>query len=398
MASIRTRKSADGTPTCYRVEWRTGGARTGAWDSETFSVRNFTGRQAAQRAAKLFKAEIEANGHRRLPQARAKAKPGKPGRYTVSDLVRDYIDDRARRVRSDRTISDYRRAAELWVNPSVGRTPADVLTQGDVQEWVDGIPRSAKTVANLHGILSAAYQWGQRTGKVTADPCAATELPHRHKGVPRGLHAGEWAILHQAAADVSPDAADLLLFLVGTGWRWSEATALQVLACELDRPDPYVEVSRVWRRRADGTQELVEDAKSEAGLRRVRVSPMLAQMLKRRVTGKALGDFVFPGARGGQLRHSHFHQRVWKPIVELAQSRGLRAKPTIHWLRHTQANLAIDSGASLPALQRRLGHESIQTTVDTYGRLVDDVGSDVLDAIDAALFRRAGLRAVGDEA
>lgn len=398
MASIRTRKGVDGKPTCYRVEWRTGGTRTGAWDSETFSVKKHRGQMAAQAAAKRFRAEIELNGHRRLPEAKAKAKPGTPGRYTVSQLVSDYIDDRAKRVRSDRTISDYRRAAELWIDDTIGRTAADALTQEDVQEWVDGIPRTPKTVANFHGILSAAYKWGQRKGKVSADPCSATDLPHRTKGTPRGLRSGEWAILHQAAADTSQDAADLLLFLVGTGWRWSEATALQVLACELDRAEPYVEVARVWRRQADGTHALVEDAKSEAGVRRVRLSPMLAQMLQRRVTGKALGDFVFPGTRGGHLRYENFHTRAWKPIVDLAQQRGLKVRPTIHWLRHTQVHLAIDAGASLPAIQRRIGHESISTTIDVYGRLIDDVGTDVLEGIDSALFRRTNLRAVaGDD-
>ena len=45
-------------------------------------------------------------------------------------------------------------------------------------------------------------------------------------------------------------------------------------------------------------------------------------------------------------------------------------RPRVHDLRHTYASWAIRSGTPLPVIQRQMGHESIQTTVDTYGHLV----------------------------
>ena len=44
-------------------------------------------------------------------------------------------------------------------------------------------------------------------------------------------------------------------------------------------------------------------------------------------------------------------------------------RPRIHDLRHTFASWAIRANVPLPVLQRQLGHESIQTTVDRYGHL-----------------------------
>lgn len=51
---------------------------------------------------------------------------------------------------------------------------------------------------------------------------------------------------------------------------------------------------------------------------------------------------------------------------------------------------------SLPELQRRVGHESITTTIDTYGLMVDDVSAAALDALDQQLTGRVKLKLVAD--
>ncbi|WP_267288707.1 tyrosine-type recombinase/integrase [Mycobacterium hackensackense] len=42
-------------------------------------------------------------------------------------------------------------------------------------------------------------------------------------------------------------------------------------------------------------------------------------------------------------------------------------KPRVHDLRHTAASWWIQAGIPLPVIQRQRGHESIITTVNTYG-------------------------------
>ena len=104
---------------------------------------------------------------------------------------------------------------------------------------------------------------------------------------------------------------------------------------------------------------------------------------------------MFPAPTGKPWRHSNFRDRRWLPIVQLARDRGLQVSPTIHWLRHTQAAMAIDAGANLAAVQKRLGHESITTTIGVYGSMIDEVPADVLARMDDVLFGAArSLRAV----
>jgi integrase len=130
----------------------------------------------------------------------------------------------------------------------------------------------------------------------------------------------------------------------------------------------------------------------------VKVSPKVAAMLQRRIDGAQLGDYVFASKTGRPLHYSNFRDRSWLPILERARELGLTKKVTLHGLRHTQVGLLIENGANLPAIQRRIGHESIATTVNVYGRMVDDVPAETLDALDDALFGRQGLRVVGGDA
>lgn len=378
MASLRRYDGKRGTT--YTVRWKE--KRDGAWREHTETFGRLSD-------AKQYRATVEANGNRRPDPP-----IDEPSGLTVPRLVEQYIADRERRVRSDRTTADYRRDLERWIRQPFRLTDARDLDHADVQAWVDNIDRAPKTVKNVHGLLSAAYKWGMSRGLVGINPCGASELPRQRKRQSRGLRPGEWSLLYEAACAVDADAADLLLFLVNTGWRFSEATALQVLHCDIDRDPPRVEVAGVHRRNAAGQVVRVEDAKSEAGLRTVVVGPEVRAMLHRRITGRTLGDYVFTSATGLPWRYSNFHQRQWKPVLAEAAQRGLTARPTIHELRHTHAARMIEAGANLAAVKARMGHESITTTVNVYGSLVEDVPADLVAQVEQGSLPRPNLRSV----
>lgn len=100
-------------------------------------------------------------------------------------------------------------------------------------------------------------------------------------------------------------------------------------------------------------------------------------------------DLVFPTPSGGPLRRTNFRRRFWAPAVERA---GISPAPTYHHLRHTAAALAIAEGAHPKAIQARLGHASITTTLNLYGHLFPSLDVDLaerLDDVRAARLRHA---------
>ena len=61
--------------------------------------------------------------------------------------------------------------------------------------------------------------------------------------------------------------------------------------------------------------------------------------------------------------------------------RGLPQLPvamTPHWFRHTHATALLLAGTPLHVVSRRLGHRSVQTTINTYGHVTEDAELEAL--------------------
>lgn len=379
----------DGTVT-WRIRFREGHGRGAPQTSVTFD---------SERKALAFSKLLDAVGpHEALERLYAKpsSTPGPP----LDELAEQFFAWKQDRVRSDRTVADYRRDYRNWISPTFGARGANTIGEQAVQTWVDamsdgslGRALSPKSVADRHAILFSIYGWASHPSRklATRNPCVGTDLPPRTKGQPKGLRPAEWQALYAALTQVDTDAADLALFLISTGWRISEAAALTAYAVEDYDDTLYVSMGQVVRRNAKGQHVIVQDGKGDASLRRIKLDQLAADMVRRRMQTVEGDGLVLTNAQGNQWHYSNFLTRSWNPAVKLAK---LTRRPTPHWLRHTHVAWLVMSGAvSLPEIQRRIGHESISTTIGVYGRMIDDVSDDALDRF--AAFRSQQLPGKG---
>lgn len=334
---------------------------------------------------------------------------------TVDDLFERWIewkgerrkDGSLRRIRSQRTLADYRSQYKRKIGPTFGAKPAQLITAPEIQTWVDklGADLEPKTVADYHALLHQVYKWASAPSRqiILLNPCTETELPKRIKKPPKGLHPQQWQILIAAAYDVDRDAADLLFFKASTGWRISECFGLMVKdvvdITDTEGGKVSVGMNRVMRRETGTGWVIVEDGKSSASQRDVLLVDDAAAMVLARCANKKPDDLVFTNRHGSRWLYPSFHQAYWtratnpkhdkapkRPrILERARERGFKEPATPHWLRHTQAGLMILAGESPAAIQRRLGHASIKTTYDVYGRMIEDVSINGLAAVNALL-------------
>lgn len=281
----------------------------------------------------------------------------------------------------------YQRDYDNWIHERLGHREAASIDEGDVQSWVDwmkvrpakkgGEPIGAKSIADRHAILHQIFRWGssRSRGYVDHNPCKETDLPRRTKKPPKGLRIPELMALLEAGERANQDTADVVAFMAGTGWRISEAIALTAGAVEDDGDRVYVSMGSVHRRLVGFTEGGKSDA-SEG--RRLRIVGPAAQVLRRRIVSKAPGDLVFTYT---DARHTKKELvRPWHPSsfrgrwIALVAEAGLSERnPTPHWLRHTHVALCHAAEMSLAEIQRRIGHEDIKMTINTYGRMIDDM-------------------------
>lgn len=168
-----------------------------------------------------------------------------------------------------------------------------------------------------------------------------------------------------------------MVFLVVSGCRWSEATALK--PSDVDLRHDTVSVTKAWKNVAGGY--VLGVPKTQKSVRTINVPRAVLVQLD--LSGKWLFTNSGRGNRnpGGPVRLPSFSGNVWRPALERAAVAGLTKDVRIHDLRHTCASWLIKAGRPLPAIQEHLGHESILITVGTYGHLDRSSGRGNADAL-----------------
>jgi integrase len=410
MASVHPRKSKAGEITCYQVKWRLGGGATAPWQTEKFDDDT---------SATIFKEAVNEAGQQ-WPPGWVKGVG-----YITADTSSEEAADAAYRFRAwaldcvehrtgieEHTRKAYRQELESWVFPTFGECDvrsAEHFSKRTVAAWVIRLentvlqnPRrkmSPKTVRNVHGLLSSILKEaiGHEPPLRVQNPCAATNLPDASDEIEDEMEF------------LTPDEVTLLLghftyakdrrFAIvkyGTGLRYGEITALQ----PQDIIDPYgrrpkLRVQRAWKKDGHGGYYLGKP-KSKKGRRTIRISPtVVAALVEQGLGTLAEDELLWTGTERNQRMHYSTFGDRWVTAVKRARAAGLTKRPTPHDLRHSHASALIAAGQPLPYIQRRLGHESIQTTSDRYGHLLPELDDDAMTAIETSLAgERPALRSV----
>jgi integrase len=408
MATVETRTYGDGR-VVYRVRFRLAKANT-TTGKAIQSTETFTVKAKAERFAKL----VDAVGPREAVD-RLYATAQSEDVPSLNTVAADHI--RLLTGIEEGTRLGYTRLWSRTWAPLVGDLYADQLTADTVREAVNTLAKtySTKSLENQRGLLSGVVARCIELGYLTKNPAKGVRLPEGRRVALDSVddeddaemvcmtHA-EWDALYDAFAE---HYRPFLRFLVGTGCRWGEAVVLRPSDFDLDAG--LVRIRRALKWSSDGNR-VIGPPKTKKGKRTIKLAPENVADLRLLFEGKKARDYVFTQARGGMLVHRNFWSRYWKPGIFRAQqcethraeleavgckcgtatparcklhrdmampepcgcSGTLRQSPRIHDLRHTHASWLLANGVPIHVVQARLGHESIQTTVDTYSHLLPD--------------------------
>jgi integrase len=262
--------------------------------------------------------------------------------------------------------------------PEFGSRKVSTITSELVQAYINRLVAegvASGTVRNIYAALRNALNTGVRLKVLAINPCQGVRLPRAQHEEQTFLTAEEVKLVAEA---IDPHYRVLIWMAAYTGLRAGELHALRRQDVDLKRGVVHVRQSL-----KDVGGHLHFGPTKTHGTRTVSLPAFLRGMLADHIgIGGNPNALVFTTPTGKPIRHDLFYARHFKPAVRRAlpaDKHGLR----FHDLRHTCASLSIAAGAHPKLISARLGHSSVQITLDRYGHLFPSVEESLAERLDA---------------
>ena len=327
-------------------------------------TKNVLGKTQAEVREKLRRTIEETRG---LDVARA-------GEYTVGQWLEVWFNDYAMLKVRPSSHQTYRGYLDHHIKPYIGNIPLTKLSSLDLQRLykkllsdgrVDRIeskkqPKglSAKTVRNIHQIISSALKLAIEQRLIARNPADGCALPKAERKEMQTLPVEQLTSFLREAKDSGVFA--LYYIDLTTGLRRGELLGLKWSDIDLEKGD-----LRVQRQIGRINGKIIEmPLKTKNAYRTLPLSADAIDVLmqQRRKTGNS--EWVFPSPTGGPMSPDsvlHMLHRVLK--------RAGLPKVRFHDLRHTFATLALQNGVDIKTVSGMLGHFSAGFTLDTYAHV-----------------------------
>lgn len=301
----------------------------------------------------------------------------KPGKTTLAEYLEGWLRDYAWPNLSPRSAEGYEYIVRNQVIPSLGHITLTQLKPEHLQRLyssklaagrADGKGGlSARTVHYIHVTLHKALKMALKIGLIVRNPAEAVEPPHIQHREMRTMNESDVQVFLESAKATPYHA--LFYLALFTGMRRSELLALRwsdtdLLLCQLS-------VSRSIHQLHNGAI-IFRQPKTERSRRTISLSPSTAIVLRehraqqeqmKQSSGLAISeaDLVFSQYDGKPLLPDSI-THAWNKLAVRCGLDGIR----LHDARHTHASLILKQSVHPKIVQERLGHASIQITLDTY--------------------------------
>jgi integrase len=316
-----------------------------------------------------------------------------PTSTTIADAAAALLEGmRSERVRTrsgdpykPSAIRSYDQALSNHVLPVLGGARLGDIRRRDVQRLADELlaaGASPSTIRNALMPLRVIYRRAVADGDVSVNPCTAIRLPAVRSTRER-IAAPEEAT--QLLVALPPDIRAVYAIAFYAGLRAGELRGLR-----WDDVDLANGVIRV-QRSMDDSGAIIEP-KSRNGERRVPIVGVLRDILDERKTSTWSHGYVLGTGPERPFTLSNVHRRAkaaWSKHNEaLREDRRQELHPIgLHEARHTFASLLIAAGVNAKAVSTFMGHASIQTTYDLYGKLMPGSEAEAATLLDDYLER-----------
>lgn len=344
----------------------------------TYSIKVSLGKDAAtgKYKSKWFTVEgSKKDAEKRLSEILHQLDTGtyiQPGKVKVSEYLNKWLADYAKPNLSPRTVEGYEYILTRHISPALGNLHLTQLKPEHLQRYYSekrAAGLSAQSVRHHHTVLHKALKTAMEWELINRNVADAVQCPRASQPDIQTWNEQEVTQFLEAAKDTQY--YPLFYTALFTGMRRSELLALRWQDVDLILGE--IQVCRSLHVLIGG-KVVLRSPKTKTGKRTVALPPsaylVLAEHRQQReaealLLGTTLKDDDLLFGTLGKPLLPNTVSHAWRKIIRHAGVKPIR----LHDARHTHASLMLKQGIHPKVVQERLGHSSIQITLDTYSHV-----------------------------
>jgi len=314
------------------------------------------------------------------------------GGLTLSEHMEAWLETVVKNRVSEKTYLDYKDRTKLYITPEIGNIRLEKLKPEEIQKlYNDMLERnlSPRTVRYTHTILRNCLQQAVKWNKIYRNPANLVDLPKQKKKEMTALTPEQADKFMKATVESQHKA--FFSLLIASGMRPGEALGLKWSDIDFDNRRVTVNrsltrvIGKGWslqepktprsRRTIPLPKSVIEDLREQ----KAKQNEIILEAKEGEYTKQG---FVFANKEGNPLDERNIHRRHFKAILKKAKLPDIR----LYDLRHTCATLLLSAGENPKVVSERLGHASINLTLDTYSHVLPDMQQSATDKLEGILF------------
>ena len=379
---------------------KNGNEKPANWEYR-FEIAKVNGkRRHASKSGFKSKSDAEKAGTQALAEYLQAGQIFKPSEISVSDFLDQWFEQYVKMNLKPATIRGYSNYINNHIKPKIGHYHLKALSPATLQDFINTYKNSGygiKTTKSVHGTLKTALSYAvQPLQYIKSNPMLYVQLPKIDKDTKQRIiiTPENW----QTIIDRFPfgDRFHIPLMIgYHTGLRISEVFGLTWDNIDFKRSEIRVEKQQLRYKFTGGLPGVwaVGEPKTKSSIRTVKIGSTLLETLKREKLRQSQNRLKY-----GEYYTLYDTKKITDKLIHCVP--GYTAKNPInfvcvedsgkwlntftfrwcshrihnelklnfdfHSLRHTHATMLAENGVNPKNLQKRLGHNNIQTTLETY--------------------------------
>lgn len=291
-----------------------------------------------------------------------------------SDIMTAWLNEHKMRI-MESTAYNYFRAIP-YVQQYFQEMRIKDVTSQDIYEYVKYLKQSDLTITSTRlycKIVNMSLSYALKYHYIYYNPASDVSMPGRSRAEVRPFLESEIPLL--LAIPGLKWVKDGIVIAYRTGMRPGEVYGLKWTDINFDRR--FISVQRAISRA--NSKSILKPTKTAAGVRRVDIDSKLIAHL-RAMQEETNGDFVFAGTQRSRYAY-RVPWNVSRLLKEMCKSAGIPPR-NFYSLRHTHATILLAHGVHPKIVQERLGHSSINITMEVYSHVAPTMQRDAVKVME----------------